>query len=398
MKIKPFFDEIFKDVKFDKKLVRRIKMYRVNFSTQTPDHVSFFGGTLLGTNIVRFKSNYVREFFMDIINIEPQDVAERLHEVPAINTKFKISGDVFNLCLFYMAHRFLNEKGIDEEGMKECILIFNYRTISALISKRFRFLANMEIAIAVHESLSNKFILKQKGSWVHYLDYRATKHMAKNAPYRSNMKTLKDDKHFINTINEGNSAIRSTFNILYNRFIEIRESGSFVRAGSIIDTMDDTSVGDISDKLINTIRNVQDEVMRENQFYDEELLSVLQSVIPDHTAANIADYIRGFSALANDNKHQKAVGSLISDTITLTYDRINKEPMTDRERANSSQLVRVVKSALYATRIVDPLLLDIKERAEVLVHAIKSIKSSQRVAAIKHALLLYIFMYSLLIK
>lgn len=398
MKIKEFFDNEFKHVKFDKALYKRIRLYRVSFLTQTKDHVSFFGGSLLGTNIVRFKSNYVRQFFMDIINIEPTDVANKLHDVPAINPNFKISGDVFNLCLWYMAHRFLtSNKFNDKAGMaaaKECVLIFNYRTIAALISKRFRFLANIEIAIATHESLSNKFILKQKNSWVNYLEYRADKILEKKAPYHKNLLTLKDEPLFINTINEGNNAIRSSFNIIYNRYIEIRESGTYVKADSIIDTMNEEEVGDISDRLTNDIRRVLADVLVPNTFYNKDILTIVQPIVPDYAAANLHYYIKGLSQLANTSKRTTRVMKFISDTLTFCYDRIAKTEMTSRERSSPATLIHVAKGALYATRVVDKRLLDLKVEGEYMVDLISHIKSSQRKTAIKHALLLYIVIYS----
>ena len=396
MKIKPFFDNVFKGVKFDKKLAKKIRLYRVSFLTQTRDHVSFFGGSLLGTTIVRFKSNYVRSFFMDIINIEPEDIARELHNVPEVNPKFKISGDVFNLCLFYMAHRFLKDKNV--EAAKECVLIFNYRTIAALISKRFRFQADMEIAIATHESLSNKFILKQKKSWVNFLSYRADKLIDVESPYRKNLTSLADDHLFINTINEGNSAIRSSFNIIYDRFITIRDTGQYVRANSIIDTMNEEEVGEIADRLVKDLRVVLADVKVISTFLNKDVLTVLKPIIPDYAVSNIEKYIRGLSEAANVPKTAPMVTAIVKDTVTFCYDKVAKATMTKRERNSPAAIVHIAKGALYTTRVIDPVLLKLKKDAETMVNTIKPIHSNQRNTAVKHAMLLYIFIYSMILR
>lgn len=390
------------NLKYDKKLFRKIRAFRMAYLTKTSSHVSFFSNGITGTVRIPFKSNYVTDFFMDITDADPVQIVNDYPKAPVINPKFKISGDPFNLTLYFMAHKFLKlgklGKSGNKKAAKECILIFNYRTISAIVSKRFTYLANTEIAMAVYESMSNRFILKQKGNWASYLEYRADKLLDSKSPYLKYLTTMKNDKDFINTINEGSSAIRSTFNIIYGRHLEITESGDYVRGGGIISPFDDDDMAEISSKLVTGIRLCKSDVRQEATFVITDLVTLTGSVVPEYASANLKYYLKGLVNYANTVKGGMIVDTLIEDILTFLYDKLAKSNFTERERNNAAVTIQVAKTALYATRTTEDLLIKIKDDSAKITMAIRPIGGNQSLTSMKHALCLYIFLYSILLR
>ena len=54
------FTELFGHIKFDEALAKGLYNYQVGYVTQNREHMEFFGGNLLGVNIVRFKDDVKR--------------------------------------------------------------------------------------------------------------------------------------------------------------------------------------------------------------------------------------------------------------------------------------------------------------------------------------------------
>lgn len=389
-------------IKYDKKLYRKVRAFRMAYLTKSSSHLSFFSNGITGTVRIPFKSNYVADFFLDIAEADPNNIVRDYPKAKAINPKFKISGDPFNLTLFYMAHRFLKYGTLGKSGnkkaAKECILIFNYRTISAIVSKRFTYLANTEIAMAVYESLSNRFILKQKGNWANYLEYRADKLLSSKSPYIGHLTTMKNDNNFIVTINEASSSIRSTFNIIYNRHLEITESGDYVRGGNIISPFDNDDLSEISSKLVNGIRLCKGDVRVKTTFINPDLVALTGSVVPEYASTNLRYYLSGLVDYANTVKGGMAVDVLIESVLTFLYDKVAKATFTERERNNAAVTIQLAKTSLYATRTVEDLLLKIKDDSADITMAIRPIGGNQSLTSMKHAICLYIFLYSVLLR
>lgn len=117
--LKEAFDDIFDGIKFDEALAKSLYKFRVNYMSANKDHMEFFGGNLLGVNIVRFKDSDVNNFFA-LFDLEYKEVVDQVRRVTTIDHSFKVGSDVFNLTVIYVIHRFLNSPVNQITRQKAC--------------------------------------------------------------------------------------------------------------------------------------------------------------------------------------------------------------------------------------------------------------------------------------
>ena len=121
--IKKFFGEHYRAVKIDSNLVTRLHRYRVNYAMA---HHDFLLGAAIGTVNLYFKDSDVLELYR-ILDVIPINIERDRDNCPNIPT-FKITGDIYNLTLFYLAYRFMSSSlspKLKEVGARECLLLFN---------------------------------------------------------------------------------------------------------------------------------------------------------------------------------------------------------------------------------------------------------------------------------
>ena len=130
--LKEIFDGLFLPIFQDKKNVsqvaRLLYQFRIAFVNRSPDSLEFFGSNLIGNIKITFTSRDKEIVFEDILGVGIETVDYYIKTDALINKDFKISSDVFNLTMVYLAHMFFNCKLLSEEerklAAKTSILLF----------------------------------------------------------------------------------------------------------------------------------------------------------------------------------------------------------------------------------------------------------------------------------
>ena len=106
--LKSFFETTFPSLVATKELANRLLDFQIRFVTKNQDHMEFFGGNLTGVHIVRFTPADMDRFFLDVLDIEEEEVKDGLFALPGVNKKHKVASDPFNNVCMYLIHIFLN--------------------------------------------------------------------------------------------------------------------------------------------------------------------------------------------------------------------------------------------------------------------------------------------------
>jgi len=300
-----------------------------------------------------------------------------------------------------MAHKFLNSKLLNEKerylGAFECLYIFNCRSIAAFISKRFRFLANVEIAAATYESLSNRFILKQVGNWSSYLEYRADRLLSKDSLHLKPLIKMDDDKKFLEAIVEGSGSIRSTFNIIYGRHKDLTASKDYVKSSNLMSVMEEGALADMIRSVDNKINASISDCMIKDKYVRKDLLDLIIPLIPASIGNKFKSFLVKFTEMSRESKNSKIVNKLISSVISTSYNELRKNKLTNKELKDVGKILYIIRSILYSTRTTNEDVINLKELSSEVIMLTGFTISNRELISMKHALMLYIFSYSLLV-
>jgi superfamily I DNA/RNA helicase len=87
--IKSVFDAQLANLEIDQQLASRLHRYRQNFINRNRDHAAFFGGVLLGVQVVRFLDSDKDSWFDDIIQMDEELLRERPRVSKQLRTVYR---------------------------------------------------------------------------------------------------------------------------------------------------------------------------------------------------------------------------------------------------------------------------------------------------------------------
>jgi hypothetical protein len=209
--IKKVMDEEFSHLPIDNKLLQRILKYERDFINKNEDHITFFGGHLMGVQVVRFDPRDRAYWFDDVLEINEQSLQEKLYALisedpsdkgaPLIDPEFNVRSDVMNITCGYLVHRFMTVNSLPhdkkEQGAEAVIRIMLYKFLTSLLWNYFKYPANPQVAEATYNSLSLKFGLKKNGNWKKYLDERAHLTLHGDSIHHKTLFNMDDDEAFL---------------------------------------------------------------------------------------------------------------------------------------------------------------------------------------------------------
>ena len=399
MKIKQLFDDLFKTVKFDKKLAREIYKYQFSYLVTDPDRAEFFGGALIGVVNVYFTDAFVNKFFNKIIMLDQHKIKSSLHLAPSINEEYLVTGDPLNLVLFYMVHRFLSNtkmKRKDRERVAfDLILIFNYRTIAALHSNGFKWLGNKELSVSSYEAMSNKFILKQVGNWMKYMEYRAKSILDPKLTNLDPLTTMATDKEFLDVIADAQNRIRSTFKLMYRQREAHRAAGVGVHITKMVKEYSDGET-EVSEKLggiDSIIGNTVQTLMIKPDLLDPRMMALVASVLSGVSAHNVYQILEGVHKAIRGKNGPKVI-AFYRSTLAFMYEQIRSSTSTS-SKTTQGELILFIKGVVNSSRSVDPTLFKIREEGMEVVDMSTDKKDTQIRTRYRLVILMHMFILSM---
>ena len=161
--IKKIFEEECSHVNIDRLFLKKISMLEARFVNKKQEHIEFFGGSLTGVQVVRFTDDDRDRLFNEILLVDDHVLEDRLHDLVDIDKTRFISSDVFNLSCVWIMHAFDNTKLLDEsdrnEGKLRICLYLQYKFLTSILFRFFKYPADREVAAATYAQLNNKYVL-----------------------------------------------------------------------------------------------------------------------------------------------------------------------------------------------------------------------------------------------
>lgn len=391
--LKELFDEHLGRIKFNQALANEFYRFQVEFVNKNEDHMAFFGGKMLGVQVVRFTEQDYTKFF-DIIDLDRDRVKyEIVNYVDAIPESWKVANDVFSETCMYLIHRFLTSPLMSEERREraalDVALTFNYRWIAALIRDYFRFPADPKLAQATYANLSQRFLIKKLGSWQEVMTYRANEMIAKEGLHRQTFLRYNDDGEIVRALNDSQGRIRDMVKNVYAEMVKAHNSGDKIHmTGST--TIDSDGVDVIKDRVhgLESYTNYLLSVIPDrNSFIKQELVQVIVQVMytmQERGFVKVLDWI----SLNIATKPQ--VEEFVRLTLIHSFNYLSEHGSILKNTKDLAGLLAKLKGIYNSSRSSDEDLLKLRDLGTSLIGESIGKTNEQTVAAIRTGILLYI--------
>lgn len=383
-------DKLLEDVNFDEKLYKNYIGMLNRYITKNQDHIDFFSSKLLGVQVVRFTNDDYDNFFQPL-NITSKDVLDTLKDFYTVKQKFALFGDPFYLLGFYMVHRFLTNKKLNEktrENAARVIAVFmNIRIFTAMYTYRFKYPVNKDLAQAVYEGLSGKFMIKKLDNWYDLFTYRTNDLVDKDGLHFKVIKDFKDDKAIINSINDTRNRLSSLITNIYSLTMDYHTKGNRISTTSLTgkDLDGNEKIRDKFNNYLNDITLVKRSLTNKENFVTNSLVDLVISI----TKNTNREYLIKSLEWLTDNylKENKTVDEFITETLTSIYDYLN-----DNNTVNKSIIDTLYMSKNYViSSRTESGITTAKDKADFIVKKATNKTSSSVIIPTRIALIIYIY-------
>ncbi len=395
MRLVEILDEIFKDVKFNKDLAKRFYQFQIGFVNKNEEHMLFFGGNLLGVQVVRFLPSDYNNFFNVLLDVDSEKLKHDIEHKSTINTDFKVSSDEFNIACFYCMYRFLNSPYLSpnerERAATDACLIYQYKITCSLLAHYFRYPVDPDIAQATYASLSNRFLIKKLGSWGEVFNYRCEEILREDGLHYHIFKNFSDDKAITYVIADTQGRIRDMLKNITAEFKKVHVSGERIDVSSSTDiTLDGNEI--IKDKIHGPdiyVRYVMSVMADEYTFIKEELFAIVVQALPGINSRLFRTTLQWFSEQSH-GKYSKEIDQFIRQVLIYTIEYLNRDGKLLQKTRDILDLTINIKNLYLASRSTDMELKEIRDNGSNLIAVISPTSSESVVSNIRTGVILYL--------
>lgn len=402
--IRPALDEFFSDLQIDNRLLNRVLQYEKDFVNKNEDHITFFGGHLMGVQIVRFDPRDRSRWFDEVLDVNEDRLREELYALEApdgkgkmekvIITEHKVRSDVMNISCGYLIHRFLNSDKLPQDkrlkGARAVLSIMLYKFLTSLLWNYFKYPANPAVAEATYNALSQKFGLKRAGSWKKYLDNRAEVTVNTDGTHWGTLVKMNDDEAFLYFIADTQGRIRGTTIAIYAIFDRMSRSGTkILSTSSVMEFSGEEILKDKSRTFQQEIRYITQVIGDRESFVKPELVNIIQKTVSSVSPDMLKNTLNWMSDNVNYGK-EDLVNQFVLKTIIYSFNYLAQNPKLIKGRRDISGILFRLRGSYTSSRSSDPDLLELREMGEKIAGLATGTKNEAVRSGIRTAIMLYV--------
>lgn len=391
--IREIFDRELQHLKFDKDLAKKIKNYKINFIHRNRDHAAFFGGNLLGVQVVRFLDTDSERWFDEILQSDELVLQEEIWDLPTVNKEFIVSSNIFNQTCVYLTYKFNNSTmpaAEKRDVMIDILTILQIKFITSLLYRYFRYPADKALAEATYASLNNKFAIKEQGSWLKVLEQRAIDTISPQSIHLAAINQMRPDFSVINMLNDMQGRVRSYVKNVYAVMEYVRHTGGKINITSAVVGHDGEEILRDSTKGIMTYTHyIKNIIGDKRSFIRDELLGPVLKAMP---SANERFTVSALEYMSDNfyKKDNQKITKILDLAMVHSFHYLANNRQALRANTDLIDMLVRLRGAYTSSRSTDPYLLEMRTLTEEVIRPAVKTKTQAVVASVRTAVLLYI--------
>jgi hypothetical protein len=413
------FEEECKELEVDAKLAKALHQYQVAFITKNRDHIEFFGGHLLGVHVVKFMPADRDRWFNEIVQVDDGPLENHLRRLPIIDPKHKIvASDTMNLSCIYLTHKIFKSKLPDEikhQAMMDVLLVLQYKFFTSLMHQYFRFPADKDTAETTYAMLSERFLIKQQGTWKNLFNYRTESVLAKDSIWAdviTGMDRLKPwtnytdnnvpgtDDRVMDMLNDIQGRIRGIVKEIYAVLMEVHHSGNkIVTTSSVVEFDGEQILRDKTSNLYQYENYVTGIISDRNSFIKHDLVNVIEKMNETMSPRLFTQTLEYFS----NNYHERGselLKEIIHESLVHSFQYMSERENRDlvSTHADLPTLLARLRGVYTSSRTTNPTVLKLRKDVESIVLKATGSRNQSQQAAVRTGVLLYIVLCAVTMK
>lgn len=372
MEVKQTLDELFANVRFDDKLLKKVQRANIDFITYSTEHKELFGSRLIGCFHINYTQYQKNLFYENLFDMSYDQVVMAIEQIKSIPKNFKIARDDINLVCFYLAHRFISSEHLDKrkglEGAKEVLNYFSYRTLVLLSSNYWIYPISTDKAVSLSERLSNKYLIKQVKNWNEYCKYRSDEYL--KSKYLSLLTKFNKDDELPNAITDLFNRTKDTLKNIYREFLDMMENDDVLRSSrNVVTDLEGKEVlMDRTESPVLYINKVENSLVDKRSFIKRELMEVTVSVI-DSVSINQLEECLGllFDYYFHDKKSAESIKEFIQQFLINCFEYLQANQIQFSGKGNAMKIVNSITGNVLYSRGSNVSITEVKLLGDKLV-------------------------------
>ncbi len=348
------FEEHLKHIVFDKAFFNNVMKFRLNWVHKSLEHMDFLGSNLLGVNKVVFSALDEEMFFLELLKVDYNDLKHDIHSLQDIDVNRKVSSNVMLLTLTYLMHGFTESKLLPKEkesAIKEVYYIFAYKVLGSIMSHFFPYQTDRSIAIAVHEQLNDKFLIKRLATWNDVLEYRAGDVMQPNGLHAKRIKSYKLTEDATRVVIDLQGRLKDMIKNIFVVIMDVKENNNKVSSSTLNETDmegDDTlkSIVDRPDIYTLYLKNI---VYKQNDFIKADLVHVVSNLLDMSTDKDLYNSLRYISE--SYLTKTKDIDYMLDKCIDLSIDYLSRNNVDKNYSKNLNKVLIMLRNYYAGSRV-----------------------------------------------
>jgi hypothetical protein len=273
----------------------------------------------------------------------------------------------------------------------DTILCMQYKLLTSLLFRYFKYPAHPEEAAAAYAALNNKFLLKQKGNWRDALASRGDSVINTGSIHYKTLKTFNNDYAIVYMLNDIQGRIRDMLKNIYEVLMQVHRQGVRISSTTTL-SLDQEGTQVIKDKVNGlTTYNIymQSIITDKNSFFKQDIYNVICGMMHTMDARHLKTAIEWCSDNYTYVKKNE-IERLIELTLIHSFNYLQNNRSIISETNDLKSLLTKLKNIYMSSKSIEPDLLKIRDLAEWVVNQSVKTKNSSLVASTRTGLLLYI--------
>lgn len=392
--LKDIFENECPDFEVNKELCKNIEQILLSYINRNPDHAAFFGGNLLGVQTVKFLPSDVDKWFEKILDCDEGTLQDLIYTADNVNREFEVSSNAFNVSCLWVCHK-VATPGLDKNLMRDTlvnILIYlQIKFVTGRLYRMFPYPADRAIAEATYASLTNKFAIKEHGTWYNFLKYRAMETISPTARTWRTIIGFNDNYEVVISLNSIQGQVRSMMKFYRRAMESVRVVG-----GKII-SQSSTVVGHDGEEILrDRVNSVQKYLQYlksvttdRTSFIRQELVDVVCKIMPSAQQRYVISALEHISAnfYKNDHSEYERIFELL---LVHSFDYLNNNRSSVRHKDDLGAMLIRLRGAYTSARSSDADLMDLRQTFEKLIRPAIDSKTPAVLASVRTAVMLYL--------